>query len=852
MKKFFSKIAVFFLIIMISSCNAVKRVKDNELLLTKNTVYVNDNKIKNEELQGLISQKPNSPLRLAIYNLAKKDSDSIYLAKMQYHLDSGRFWKSVLSEKQIIQVAKYKTGFNNWLRSTGEAPVIIDKEKAEKSTKRLSSYIYNYGYFNNTATYEIDTTKQGKRKAAINYKITSGKPYFIDSLKTNITSSILDSIYESHKSRSLLHSGDQFNLNKFTAERERLNELFLNSGIYRFQRTSITFDVARDTLEANNDYKMPTTVSIDNASERIGDSLKVLPYKIHTIKEVKVYTDTNPNEYNDSIDYEGYTIFYKDKLKYKPKAITDAIAITPGDIYKDKDRTYTYKQITNLNTFRYPTVQYSYAKQQDSARANLTSEIILSSQKKFSLGVNTDISHSNIQDIGLSFGTSLLSRNVFRGAETLEFSLRGTIGSSKELRSNDDPFFNILELGGDINLNFPRIWTPFNTEKYIPKFMNPKTRVSVGLSSQKNIGLDKQSLNGLLRYSWTPSNFRKNIFELFNIQYIRNLNQERYYQVYRNSYNKLDNLAEQFESQYPEYFEENPNNANDTRLIIPEGTNGFIQSVRDGDIVFDTTDETKQFTSIVEQQERLTTDNLIFASNFTHTRNNRSNYTDNNFYQFRTKIELAGNLLSGIAAIIPFDKGENDKNLVFGVPYSQYVKTELDFIKYWQVSRKSVLAFRSFAGIAIPYGNSDNIPFIRSYFAGGSNDNRAWQAYSLGPGTTNNINDFNEANLKIALNLEYRFEILGDLKGALFTDAGNIWNALDSEENEERVFEGFKSLSELGIGLGYGLRYDFSFFVIRFDTGFKAYNPALESDKRWFTDFNFKKSVFNIGINYPF
>ena len=155
-------------------------------------------------------------------------------------------------------------------------------------------------------------------------------------------------------------------------------------------------------------------------------------------------------------------------------------------------------------------------------------------------------------------------------------------------------------------------------------------------------------------------------------------------------------------------------------------------------------------------------------------------------------------------------------------------------------------------GLAIPYGNSDNIPFVRSDFGGGSNDNRAWDVYSFGPGRTQNLNDFNEANFKLAFNLEFRFPIVGDIKGAFFADAGNIWNVFDNVDDPDATFNGFESLGDIALGTGFGLRYDFTYFVIRLDTGFKTYNPALIGSDRWFTNFNLNEAVLNIGINYPF
>ena len=131
------------------------------------------------------------------------------------------------------------------------------------------------------------------------------------------------------------------------------------------------------------------------------------------------------------------------------------------------------------------------------------------------------------------------------------------------------------------------------------------------------------------------------------------------------------------------------------------------------------------------------------------------------------------------------------------------------------------------------------MPFARSFFSGGANDNRAWKVYKLGPGSSSNINEFNEANFKLAFNLEYRFPILGALKGGLFIDTGNVWNLWDDVEDPKMRFEGLQDLSEIAIGSGVGLRYDFDFFVFRFDTGFKTYNPALPLGQRWWSEYNF-------------
>ena len=152
----------------------------------------------------------------------------------------------------------------------------------------------------------------------------------------------------------------------------------------------------------------------------------------------------------------------------------------------------------------------------------------------------------------------------------------------------------------------------------------------------------------------------------------------------------------------------------------------------------------------------------------------------------------------------------------------------------------------------MPYGNSNSIPFAESYFAGGPNDNRAWTAYNLGPGSSQNTNEFNEANLKLHFSLEQRFKLVGNLNGALFTDVGNIWNALDNVEDDAATFDSFDALRDIAIGTGFGLRYDFNFFILRGDIGFKTYDPSFEIGNRWFKEYNFRNAVYNIGINYPF
>lgn len=183
---------------------------------------------------------------------------------------------------------------------------------------------------------------------------------------------------------------------------------------------------------------------------------------------------------------------------------------------------------------------------------------------------------------------------------------------------------------------------------------------------------------------------------MLNIQFINNMNVDNFFNVYQSTYNRLNSIAKNYPVN-PDYLDDNGNLS-----INTGGAQNFIMDVQNNTLQL--SDEDNQAVrSIEERRVRLTDNNLIFASNFTFTQNNRTNFTDNNFSQFRAKLELAGNILSALAQPFNFEKNEHEKYLVFGVQFSQYVKTEFDYIKYWQINRENVLAFRAFPGIAIPF-----------------------------------------------------------------------------------------------------------------------------------------------------
>lgn len=826
--------------LLISSCNVIKRLNDDESLLTKNTVVINGEKGSTEKINSIISQTPNSslfklPLRLHIYNLARTNIDSIVNAKYNLNLRKNKRLTNLLSKKQFEVYKQSKINFNSWLKETGEAPVIVNDEKTKKINQKLENYYFSEGWFNAKANYKIDSS--GVKRSAITYSIETGEPYILDSISSNISTAAIDTIYQDLKKESLLKQGEQFREDNFTNERDRINTSLRNLGFYHFGVDNITFDI--DTISKNK--LIPTKLIISDRVIRDENSVRTEPFKAYKIKDVNVFIeslDYKDSIIRDSISYKNYKFYSAKPIKYRPQALVNAIFINQGDLYKDQDRSQTYKHLNYLDTFNYPNIEYV----ENEEDTTLTANIKLLPQKKFDMNFSLEVNQSNIQTIGIAFSTGLITRNIFKGAETLNISAIGSIGSSKDGSENSDSFFDINEFGINAKLTIPRLFFPFNTERVIPKSMSPKTNISLGTTGQTNIGLDKQTISGIFNYNWRHNKKVTNNFDVFNIQFIKNLNIDNYFGVYVNSYNRLNDIA-----QDTGYIGE------DESLGVPEEADQFINDVLNGNTSLEPSDPDYVDVDIIdERKQRLTEDNLVYASNFQYTKNNRTDILDNSFSIFRVKFELAGNLLSLASSAFGADKNENDRYDIFGVAFSQYVKTEFDYIKYWDFGDKNILAFRTFFGIAIPYGNSNSIPFSKSFFAGGPNDNRAWSAYNLGPGSSINNDEFSEANMKFLLSLEQRFNLFGDLDSAVFIDAGNIWNVLDSTTDEKSTFSGIESLNDIALGSGFGLRYDFTYFVLRGDIGFKTYDPIHPEGERWFKDFNFNNAVYNIGVNYPF
>jgi len=790
----FLKVVLIISLTGVVSCSSVRKLPEGAALLTKNEIQLSEGIRLDLDLEDVLRQKENKkilgiPLKLWIFNASGSKNSAI-----------GR-----------------------WFRSKGEPPVILDSIETALSVARLNRALRKQGYFNVYTSFDLDYSPNLK-KAKQRFFVSAGDPFTIDSIGYKLPNqNLLDSL-SAYKKDRLIHPQDPLNIDTLEKERQRILSLLRDRGAFGLQKSDIYFEIDGDTTQTNRSKTVKVTTVIDSTAA----------IQTHRLGKINVLFDQLNTTVSTPTDTVNGIVMYPTNESIDLDVLEERIAFKPGILYRDSLRTTTLNRIGQLNYFSYPSINYNV---QDDSIVNIN--LYLRSRKRYSLTADFDLTHSAIQQIGTSLRSSVLARNVFGSFENLSLSLSGTIGNSII------PGANITsELGIDLNLSFPRWWYGFSLDRLIAMEKNPISTLQIGTVFQQNLGLDRQTINAIYRFSFTNKSSQHTV-EFPKISYVNNLNPDNFFSIYRNTFETLDELSTPLksDSRYADLFESTGVDGS-TQLQIPDGTVAFISGVQDESIPLNETDALL-VSRIEERRARLTENNLILSSSYALLNENTTNRNASAYRQYYAKFELAGFLFD---ALEPFSTpGE-----LFDVAYAHYLKTELQFIKHWPLGTRSSAAFRAYGGFALPLGRSSSVPFVRSFFAGGTNDIRGWNAYTLGPGTTNQLNEFNDANLKLTLSAELRFPLSRSLYGAVFTDAGNIWNALDGTENEAAIFHGWRSLKDSAIASGFGLRYDFDYFIFRLDLAYKLLNPALQGDERWIFNRSNNSPLFNIGINYPF
>lgn len=690
-----------------------------------------------------------------------------------------------------------KKNFNKWLRSIGEAPVIYSPFMTDRSIAQLELYLNNKGYYKVSVT---DSVWFKKKKAYIEYKIQPGPvtrvrdfAFQADSgMMANelSTASPLVRMVLADTVHTLVRKNMPMDIDVLENERERVTYTLRKNGYFNFSKNFIRYYA--DTTRTDSPDQADLIMTIVN---NLPDSMA---YRKYVIDHVRVHLDYDPLWAANGMDsvyprmyYGEYEVLYNEELKIKPKVIIETIQFKRGEEYNVQKVAGSYSRLQALNLFKF--INIVFKERIDSlGHARLDCEIQLTPMKRQSYNVFLE-GTNNSGNIGVGGNFSYNHRNLFHGGENLTLSVWGALKKEK-LKENE--IFSTTEVGTELKLVTPQFWMPVFRMAEFRRDFAPKTSVSLSYSQENTQFYRRRVASVKFGYLWRRADNKWHYnFDLIDLNYV----------------------------------------------LMPFVNEDFINGLKN------------------QYVKSAYTDHMILSAEFSAVFTDQVVNKTESFNYFRGNLETSGNLLLGVDKLFGKRRIEANEERYyesFGVRYAQFVKADGEYRFNHYVNRANSVVYRLFLGCGYPYGNMKVLPFEEAYYCGGANDIRAWQSRTTGPGSyspedkyPNSVGDF-----KMEANVEYRFKLFWLLEGALFMDAGNIWN-INRYENRPGARLSKEFYKQFAVGTGLGLRLDVTFFLLRFDLGIKMHDPALAEGQRFVLlnhNGGFKKSVLNIAIGYPF
>ncbi len=689
---------------------------------------------------------------------------------------------------------------SNWLiEKAGEPPVVYDEKEAEKAAEFMEGYLFNRGFF--YADVKSDTTVK-RHRAEIDYFVNAGPQYRISEVFNPEDTTDLMKLLNAHQSETYLKSGEPFNSGKMSKERDRLADVLRDQGYYYFNKQFVTFDIDSNKINAidsTSNYLLDVYMRINPQD----DSTQHVPY---TIGEIYINPDFRPDDpsssiFVDTIHADGFHLLLNDpKPKFRERIFSDVITLKSNTLYSRTEYFRTVRKLTQLGGFRFISVRYL-----DNEYGNsdiLDVMILLTPSKKQEITQEIEANHQSNYDLGLAVSYTYKNKNVFKTADQFAFNMSAGLEMDFDTIP-ETKTFNTIDISGQVNFYF---------HKFIPDF---KWKVLQHYLEDRNT---KSKLS-------------------FGYNYLRRI---QYYTM--NSFS------------YSFAWETTKGNV---RTILSPLTVSLVTF----------TDQTIVFEELLDSNPvlRHSFNQQLIVSFFHHTRtwSDYKGKRDKMLLWLRTDFETAGILVDQVYSFVSSDEGPERE--IFNIPYSEYWRGDIDFRTNFIFSEKHSFVVRGEVGVGWAFGNSYQLPYVKQFFSGGSNSLRGWRARTLGPGSYNNTDTTTifvdeSGDIKIEMNLEYRFNIFSIFKGALFADAGNVWLRKPNPAKPGGEFDFATFTDQFGVDIGAGLRLDFDFFILRFDLATPIRDPSLTTNNKWIVNqirpFKFKwlrnNVVLNLAIGYPF
>ena len=824
----------FFVALLLSSCSTTQNIPDGDQLfvgLTKINYERGDSGVpaavanKNfittqEEVEAALATAPNGALF----------GSSYHRTPFPYGL---WIWNAFSGKDG--KVAKWLT------ESFGKQPALMSWVNPELRAQVAQTVLHNHGYFHGQVGYNV-VTQRNPKKAKIGYDVTMGPLLTIDSISYLGFPAEADSLIKATAHQSLLHTGDAFTAAALDGERTRISTLFRNNGYYYYQPAYASY--------------LADTVSVPGKAQlrlQLANGIAEEARRKYYIGNITVNLQKNfMQEPTDSLRRRTFTLRYNGKRSpVRPRVVMGAMRLRHRQPYSYDQYLESANALNATGLFSMTDFQFirrdgldvseidfirELEKPSDflALTSNLSSRRVslspLLSDDTLDLVVNcvfdrpydvyfeTNFTKRTIGRMGPELKIGFTKRNAFRGGEKLDVNLHGSYEWQTRSSSGD---MNTYEYGADVSLEFPRLVAPFMGGNQIRRRMermrergitpNPNrwrrvatTMAKVSSDIVRRPGYYKMHIvSGEWTYRWQPSATSRHEFSPLTLKY-----------QYMNSH-------------------------------------------------------TEKFDSIIENSPYLAaTMSDYFIPQMRYTYVYASPADKLNPIRWELTLSESGNLTSLAYMAAGKKWNEEDKEL-FKNPYAQFVKVETDFTKTWQLSQHSQLVGHLNAGLGICFGNSSDLPFSERFYIGGANSVRAYPLRSIGPGRFMGDYEGNRqlsyllqnGDVKLQANLEYRQRLFGNLHGAVFLDAGNVWLRKDLEIGIDDISIMFKEayfrfgefFKQMAVGTGVGLRYDLDFLILRLDWGIGLHVPYETTKSGFYNVDKFSRhQTLHFAIGYPF
>lgn len=794
----FSAMAVVVALFAFSSCSVDKFIPEGQYLLTKNTVNIDYSDLTDDEAEG-VSQ--------ALSNVKS------YIRQSP---NSKLIWFPVAMRIYCLSSPTDSNWINRTLRRQGEAPVIYSPEMADRSARQIELLLDSKGCFGSKVVCDTHITKNNR--VSVVYNVKPKARYTISEVGTLCRSNEqVKKLIDRWIVESDIKPGNYYDQSVLASFRESVSTRLRNRGFFTATKDNINFLI--DTNSGNRTMKV--RMGVRELDAIINDtSRKVPPLAKYYINNVYIFPDLEglmpvDSLHSDTLHYQtnvrGKDVVYhfitNKKMRVRPETVCQTLTLYPSGLYRNFSVERSYMNLWALRNFKFVDMEFVPSSLTSDTAGFLDLRIRLMNAMRRSMSLSLELSNTspfntqtttNTGNFGLELGLGYQNKNVFGGAEIFNVKTSLAIELSKfAIFNNKDDFYDLFstfEYGLDMSLDIPKFFVPF-PQLLSSSNTRPHTLFNAGINYQYRTYFERLIGNTSFGYTWMRSRTTRHQFLPVEFTLVKFFNQDESFR------NRIENL-------------------NDLRIKY-------------------------QYS-----------DHLIFAMRYNYVYSTQQLKTKTDFSYLALGVETAGNLLSGIYNLSSVTPDSTGVYHIFDIPFSQYVRLDWDWKRYFHLSQRNTLVFRVAGGIGVPYGNSFSMPYEKSFFGGGPTTIRAWRIRTLGPGgyVNSSSTTFERVgDMALTVNLEDRFKVFGIFEGAVFVDAGNVWLLHESEEFPDGEFRFDKFYKQIAMGAGLGLRANISILTLRLDFAIPFYNPGEGDGQPWmFSKMRFKQIVTNFGIDYPF